>query len=99
MPRGGLADAKPAAKWGLGYENEIFKALGISQRVLQLRNGTRVPTGGFAAAKIFRWSSYEVAKSFHNERAFSQPTLDFAAGILWLRNHFAADGQFRIGLS
>ena len=39
MPRGGFAAAKPAAKWGLGYENEIFKALGISQRVSQLRNG------------------------------------------------------------
>ena len=35
MPRGGFIAVKPAAKWGLGYEIGIFKALEISQ----LRNG------------------------------------------------------------
>ena len=38
-------------------------------------------------------------KSFRSGGAFSQPTLDFAVGTLWLRNHFVADGQFRRGLS
>ena len=49
-----------AAKWGFGCENWRFHALGISQpfcscemRVKGLRNGTRVPRGGFATTKIF----------------------------------------------
>ena len=49
-----------------------------------LRNGTRVPKECFAAAKIFAGGSYGAAKSFHNGGPFSQPTLDFAAGTLWL---------------
>ena len=44
-----------------------------------LRNGTRVPRGGFAVAKIFAEREHGTAKSFRNQGAFSQPMGVFAA--------------------
>ena len=63
-----------------------------------LRNGTRVPRGGFAAAKIFAEEGVGLRNLFRSGGPFSQPNLDFAADTKGLRNYFAADGHFRRGL-
>ena len=80
---------------GLGYFAEVFITAKWEHG---LRNGTHVPRGGFAAAKFFAGGGYGAVKLFHNGRPISQPTLDFAAGTLWLWNYFAVDGHFRRGL-
>ena len=46
---------------------------------LGLRNHTRVPKGGFVAAKIFVDGGYGAAKLFRRGGPISQQTLDFAA--------------------
>ena len=100
VPKGA---AKPPAKWVFGCENWSFKALGISQPISQLRNegglrnGTRVPRGDFAAAKIFVERGHGATKSFRSQWAFSQPRPNFTACFLWLRNYFATKGHFRKG--
>ena len=60
MPKSGFAIAKLPAEWGFSCEKWEFLRFGyfatISQlrnEGMRLRNGTHVPRGGFAAAKIF----------------------------------------------
>ena len=65
---------------------------------LGLRNGTRVSMGGFATMKIFAGGGYGAAKSFRSGGPFSQSSLDFTVGTLWLQNHLAANGRFSKGL-
>ena len=84
MPKGCFAAAKHPAKWGYDCENWRFHALEISQLrngVTLLRNGTRVPRGGFAAAKIFAEGGVGLRNLFRSEGPFSQPNLDFAEAI------------------
>ena len=50
--------------------------------------------GVFTAAKIFAEGSYRATRSFRSGGPFSQPTLDFAMGTLWLRKYFAEEGHF-----
>ena len=76
--RGGFAAAKPAAKWGYGYEIGIFKALGISQSISQLRNEAR----GCEMALVCQGGVLQLRK-------FSQ-----REGGMGLRNNFAEDGRF-----
>ena len=73
----------------LGLRNLDFEGLGDFVEAFAaakwghgLRNGTRVPRGCFATVKIFTGGSYEDAKWFRSGGPFSQPTLDFIAGIL-----------------
>ena len=60
VPKSGFAVAKYPVEWGFGCEKWEFLRFGdfaaISQlrnEGMRLRNGTCVPRGGFAAAKIF----------------------------------------------
>ena len=53
---------------------------------------------GFRSCENFRRGVCWAAKLFRNGGLFSQPTLDFTAGTLGLRNHFVADGHFHKGL-
>ena len=46
-----------------------------------LRNGTRVPRGGFAAAKIFAEEGVGLRNLFRSGGPFSQPNLDFAEAM------------------
>ena len=62
-----------------------------------LRNGTRVPMGGFVATKIFAERGHGAEKSFCSQGAFSQPRPDFVVCFLGLQNYFAAKGHFRKG--
>ena len=70
----------------------------LRNEVTVLRNGTRVPRGGFATAKIFAEGGMGLRKSFRSQVAILQRRLDFAADLLGLRNHFAAKGRFCSGL-
>ena len=63
-----------------------------------LRNGTRVPRGGFAAAKIFAEEGVGLRNLFRSGGPFSQPNLDFAETPKGCETIFAADGHFRRGL-
>ena len=54
VPRGGFATKKLAAKWGLGCEIGIFKALGISQSISQLRNEEGSAKWHSCAKGVFR---------------------------------------------
>ena len=77
-----------AAKWD--FRSRVPFSQPISQLRNEgtvLRNGTRVPRGGFAAAKIFAKEGVGLRNLFRSGGPFSQPNLDFAA-----------DGFFRRGL-
>ena len=78
----------------------------LRNEVTVLRNGTRVPRGGFATAKIFAEGGMRLRKWFRSELAISQRTFwgceiisqqrgDFAAASFGLRNF--ADQYFFLG--
>ena len=80
---------KPSDGWNFSQRRDHFATKShfpsqgpFSQPISQLWNGTRVPRGCFATVKIFTGGSYEAAKWFRSGGPFSQPTLDFIAGIL-----------------
>ena len=69
----------------LGVED--FESISQLRNEGGLRNGTRMPKGCFAAAKIFTEGVHEAAKSFRSRRAFLQRGL----------GDFVAKGYFRRG--
>ena len=91
VPKGCFARVFAAAKWSFGCKMELLMTLdGFAEGFasvkwrLGLRNGTCVPKGVFAAAKIFTEEGYGAAKLFHRGGPISQQTLDFAVSSFWL---------------
>ena len=56
--------------WIRALTSVMVVSLGVKW-AFGLRNGTRVPRGGFATAKIFAGGSYGAAKSFRSGGPFS----------------------------
>ena len=85
-------------KWDFLRFGDFAVISQLRNEVTVLRNGTRVPRGGFVTAKIFAEGGMGLRKSFRSRVAILQRRLDFAADLLGLRNHFAAKGRFCRGL-
>ena len=63
-----------------------------------LRNGTCVPRGFFAAAKIFAKGARRLQNGFTVEIGFRNEERDFRSGSLGLRIFFSTRGDFRSGV-
>ena len=100
-----LQNGALAAKSGSFYALEISQ---LRNGGTVLRNGTRVPRGGFATAKIFTEGGMGLRNHFAAKWHFRSDFLglrnNFAAkwrfrkGLFWLQNNFTAKGHFRRGL-
>ena len=91
--RNHLRNGSVATKMGVFRRGGFRKAFRSCEMRGGLRNGTRVPKGCFAAAKIFA----EVGGGGMGMRNHFAAKARFRSGALGLRNYFATKGHFRRG--